>query len=343
MPTTYMDGTLQTDTILPLDSNFVPLMRCKAFFPGNGVDSYSVLSALFTQDDHSVVVTVNGVMTFDIPAFGRWSDYSSIVGFTIPGHLHFLTIRKFKVPILSVGDVIPGYDPMWSEGAILNRNVAGKILELNFNGTWYDEARDASPHEVSGVSVGSTYLQMDHAEHFKYLYPISEFPEYSNNITCEIRFASDFDGGIYSSLDVFLGGVTFGFEINAYGVMKAHCKVHDNDSEYIDYGQPYVAQPWVPYTLKVVLSGTTAGFYINDELLSSGSIPATYNFAILESYIEPQVDNAFTHTHIDYFKIYNYTPTSINTTEVTSTETITVTDNTLIQVGDTITITGTSA
>jgi hypothetical protein len=110
MPTTYMDGSVTTDTILTLDSNYVALMRCKVFFPGNGVDAYTVLSAFFTQDTHSVAVKVNGATTFSVPAFGRWSDYSSIAGFTVPGDIHLLTTCKYTVPMYTNyggGQIVP--------------------------------------------------------------------------------------------------------------------------------------------------------------------------------------------------------------------------------------------
>jgi hypothetical protein len=81
-------------------TDFLALMRCKVFFAGNGVDSYLVQSAYVTQDTHSVAIKVNGATTFYIPAYGRWSDYSSIAGFTVPGTADFVTVVKLKVPML---------------------------------------------------------------------------------------------------------------------------------------------------------------------------------------------------------------------------------------------------
>jgi hypothetical protein len=102
-------------------TDFLALMRCKVFFAGNGVDSYLVQSAYVTQDTHSVAMKVNGATTFYVPAYGRWSDYSSIAGFTVPGTADFVTVVKFNVPMLI---------PITTGGTQTGPSVPGVVTEV---------------------------------------------------------------------------------------------------------------------------------------------------------------------------------------------------------------------
>jgi hypothetical protein len=308
MPTTYMDGSVTTDTILTLDTNYVPLMRCKVFFPGNGVDAYTVLSAFFTQDTHSVAVKVNGATTFFVPALGRWSDYSSIVGFTVPGDIHLLTTCKYVVPIYTngIGGVVEDILYEFGPGST-NIDLGGT------GGTFHIDGIPANFTCTINATISGT------------------------NLTGGNYGGEGFSVQLYEDYGRHYGAyVSFGLLYYRYGSnVYLYLLVEDRDGTGLVNELVLITDPSTVISLMMAVYGKSIKIYCNGteiySLISTIDAPLLgITEAIVSIADQPPVFIVST----DSFSVQS----PVDTTEVFSTETITVTDNSLIQAGDTITI-----
>jgi hypothetical protein len=85
MGKTYVQSiSSYTQTVSLLDTR-----EARFWFPGNGVDSYLVMSAKITQGALSTSLRVSGKTSFYVPREGRWSDWASITNFALPGSVIF--------------------------------------------------------------------------------------------------------------------------------------------------------------------------------------------------------------------------------------------------------------
>jgi hypothetical protein len=367
MPTTYMDGSVTTDTILTLDSNYVALMRCKVFFPGNGVDAYTVLSAFFTQDTHSVAVKVNGATTFQVPAFGRWSDYSSIAGFTVPGDIHLLTTCKYQVPIYTNedgGGTDPADVPVTPQKDGTGIGNGTTLLCLNFEGedgatTWTEEAQGLTP---------DSYVLYEHVgvRGFQLTTTVKKFG--ISSVTAELTGAESQNSFCYTIPSAEDGDFTLHGWVRIKQVVWTSSKAWKFKIYFgtnMNHGVSFYNGPGVDQ------NPTTEGTFHHVAIIRSGSeilyafdggIYQTDNDVFVPSHLTIQFLDFLptpcgSQVWLDAFELVNYAKWTTNftpplfpppldnpiVTEITSTETITVTDNSLIQAGDTITITGVSA
>jgi len=357
--------------------------RCKVWFAGNGVDSYQVQSAYLTQGIHSVSVKVNGQTSFLIPAFGRWSDYSSTTAFTLPGYVSFVTIVKLNVPILipiiGYGDTTqtapsaPGV-VSWIDDDPDSLDDGTAVLVLNFDGadgatTWTEEAKGYSPDESYGFHLDTAQKKFGTAS-LKNIDSNDAYLTYLNKPNITDAFTLHFYVRI-SGLPSTMGPqATIGFwgssfsltslvDINFYrdGVFFS---VSDNNGVAAldnggDYSELLVADVWNHCAL--VSINRDVFLYINGALSGSWTCYKDNPFAgptgtyLYSNYTEDVWFDAIELT--DNAKwTSNFTPPTtapptikgtIDIVEVTTTATITVTDNTLIAAGDTITITETSS
>ena len=103
---TYVnDITTHTQTVTLQDTN-----SAKFWFPGNGIDSYLVLSAVITQGALSTPLKVNGATAFYVPKDGRWSDFASIANFNLPGEVTFsfsIASTSAKIPTAPAAPTTP--------------------------------------------------------------------------------------------------------------------------------------------------------------------------------------------------------------------------------------------
>jgi hypothetical protein len=189
----------------------------KVWFAGNGSSSYWVQSSVVTQGALTKVVKVNGATTFQIPAYGRWSDYLSISGFTLPGTATFTSVVKLSIPML-----IPIlYDPGTGVATPQDTGSPGVVaalihsddskLELDFEGvdgatTWTETAQGLSPvrnfgceidtaHKYSGSSSLKLLKTADAGNEGAFSYTI---PDIADDFEFIFRFRYDAHGaGIY--------------------------------------------------------------------------------------------------------------------------------------------------
>ena len=71
----------------------------RVWLVGNGTSAFTVKSATLSQGSVSRPITVNGHTSFQVPALGRWSDYVSTAGFTLPGNATLSTVVLGEVPM----------------------------------------------------------------------------------------------------------------------------------------------------------------------------------------------------------------------------------------------------
>jgi hypothetical protein len=382
------DNLTITDTIT-LGSEFATLMRAKIYLAGNGVDSYLVQSASFQQDVHRSPITVNNATTFYVPAYGRWSDYSSLVGFTIPGTVDAVMECKLKVPILipiigGGGDVpidpTPSGSPSPGVISYIDDGTTGiesgkTLLCLNFEGadgatTWTEEAQGLVPSESYGSELDTATLlspiSSDGA--LVYLSPLDISNDFTFHGWVRINGIAAATADTYYYLIIGTepeGAFLFfqwagGASNNVYMTLYAK-----NDTMIFDgvvMNNPFSDQVWTH--IAFVQRGQNTIFFIDGQVVRIWTSAIVDPFGQGHHLTGPNNFTLYTHSHtatkfnFDAFELVNYAkwitnftpPTSappidtpVDTTSVTSTETITVTDNSLIQAGDTITITGTSA
>lgn len=105
------------------------------WFTGNGSSAYTVKSAYLHQGSVSVPVTVNGQISFQVPAMGRWSDSPSTSGFVLPGNVTLTVCVAGAVPVF---DITP---PYVNQPNILENAGSGAVL-LDCNCTSLDGWQD---------------------------------------------------------------------------------------------------------------------------------------------------------------------------------------------------------
>jgi hypothetical protein len=328
------------------------------FFAGNGVDSYLVQSAYITQDTHSVAMKVNGATTFYVPAFGRWSDYSSIAGFTVPGTADLVTVVKLNVPMLI--PIVGGGDTTQTGPSAPGVGIEIRsFLVLNFEGadgatTWVEEAQGLSPDSnenryikaynpslpwTAPYSGSSSLFLMDGSPILTYNVPnVGNYYVWVSYV--KVHYAQSGAGGISGEVHTPLGLVSWGLRSLSHNSVISNCficSIVDDDYLVIDtIPSVWTADAW--HKVKVIANGNSVSVYLDDIVRFSATSPDVANaFGNLDS-INYSVYNA--QALLDKVTIGE---TEDNSVSVTSTETITVTDNSLIQAGDTITITGVSA
>lgn len=94
-----MDINITTHQTLYLGSG---VNNIKVYFQGDGCASYLVTSSTLTQGSKSVNVKCLGKTSFYVPAYGRWSDTISTVGFTIPGYVTLNVAVIGDVPTINI-------------------------------------------------------------------------------------------------------------------------------------------------------------------------------------------------------------------------------------------------
>jgi predicted transglutaminase-like cysteine proteinase len=109
----------------------------RIWLAGNGSSAYMVKSAVLTKGTASIVVKVNGHTSFQVPALGRWSDYVSTAGFTLPGNATLSTVVSGEVPIIYLGSTGGGiaWTPAVATGVEYNATTAS--LRAEFYTTFY--------------------------------------------------------------------------------------------------------------------------------------------------------------------------------------------------------------
>jgi hypothetical protein len=359
------DNLTITDTIT-LGSEFATLMRAKIYLAGNGVDSYLVQSASFQQDVHRSPITVNNATTFYVPAYGRWSDYSSLVGFTIPGTVDAVMECKLKVPILipitgdSTGTGEPGIIGAIDDGKDINK------LTLNFEGvdgatTFTEDSQHLTPAVSSLVEIdtakyrlGASSLKMPPGSSLAYTVPgilqdsfsLTAYFLYTGSLTSE--YAIDFELNMYPGVAGKYESIWFEFGVSSEQRIYIRSWFSDDiDTHFMgsfSHLTTFVENTW--YKVEAVVREGYWIFLVDDVQVATfgtGVRPTGYlNYLhIYTPELGMHGDPSESIFWLDSVAITNSYP--LDTTSVTSTETITVTDNSLIQAGDTITITGTSA
>jgi hypothetical protein len=347
------DNVTITDTIT-LGSEFAILMRAKTYLAGNGVDSYLVQSASFQQDAHWSPITVNNATTFYVPAYGRWSDYSSLVGFTIPGTVDAVMECKLKVPILTpiIGgggtgtiDTTPtGTGEPGVIGAIDNGEVSGEYLTLNFEGTdgattYLEESHGYSP-------LTNDLCEIDTAQHHTGLSSLllkqNGYIDYYGFHVSSIGFIWSFDIMFSAALTggdlIYIEGKSseghsISITFNSTGLMMFY-------GPFYSHGI-YALNVWHNFEIRIP-NRTTVIVLVNGiercRDVATHNMMDGFNYVAFGNYTHHSNADVW----LDNISVRSYVP-ALDITSVTSTETITVTDNSLIQAGDTITITGTSA
>jgi len=79
--------------------------KVRIWLSGNGTSAYTVNGGSISQGAVTVSITVNGQTSFQIPSMGRWSDYFSTVGFTLPNTCTMTTSGYGSVPVLDLTDL----------------------------------------------------------------------------------------------------------------------------------------------------------------------------------------------------------------------------------------------
>jgi hypothetical protein len=369
--TTYIEATVVQEQTLVLDQNYAALMRCKVFIAGNGVEPYFFMSGSFVQGAHSVAVKANGATSFYVPPFGRWSDYSSLTGFTVPGTIIFRYNVKGQVPVY---ENPPSYD---DDGNVTIDNGSSpgvvsalihdprSVLELDFEGidgatTWAETAQSLTPVLNNGCEIDTAYkysgdssLQVikDEIDDGTFSYTIPNIDDdfefefhflYGSSVIPSIHFALS-KGAL---LDESTTPPFILVNITGLGSAQLDIVAYDKNGAEIGWStSPYIHSD----------SFETFKFRLVGRNLFVQHIKDTENFNVIW---QATIDAPM--TGLDTFTVINSTAVYIGTLiclpiwvdgvtikngvsfrdviEVTSTEAITVSDNSNVEAGDTITI-----
>jgi hypothetical protein len=257
-----------------------------------------------------------------------------------------------------------------------------KLLVLNFNGvdgatTWTEEAQGLVPSESYGSELDTATAKFGLSSLLSpissdgalvYLSPL----DISNDFTFHgwVRIngiaAATADTYYYLIIGTEPEGAFLFFQWAGGASNNVYITLYaKNDTMIFDgvvMNNPFSDQVWTH--IAFVQRGQNTIFFIDGQVVRIWTSAIVDPFGQGHHLTGPNNFTLYTHSHtatkfnFDAFELVNYakwitnftpptsappTDTPVDTTSVTSTETITVTDNSLIQAGDTITITGTSA
>lgn len=333
-----------------------PATKVKVWFEGNGVSPYLIQSAELNQGSISVPVTVNGLGTYYVPVYGRWSDYVSTTGFTLPGNVDFNSTVSMEVPVIDNEPTIIGPVDLSGVGIEVE---AGLALDFQFEGvngesTWTERDQatslfEAYPPEKSALDTAQFYngtsslkISSDFVgPGYFQLYAIEPF----NIVNYIVRNYFRYDGSppnVSWGLKGVTGAGLLGWQIDSGGFGFGWSPT----TEYA-YGSFYESNIPITYPsvnewhkMEAFILGPSISIRIDDiEVFSFQNQSGTnllqnlYNIMINGSTIS-------THCWIDCLQLEVLPDTIIS--EATSTFDITVSDNTKIDDIETITIAGDS-
>ncbi|MFA5457338.1 MAG: hypothetical protein WC261_06880 [Synergistaceae bacterium] len=199
----------------------------KLWIPGNGISAYTIQSASLSQGSVLVPVKVNGHTGFQVPALGRWSDYISTTGFTLPGNVTLTICVLGEVPIFDLTSISVSQpnivENIGSGTVVLNSTcaslsgweqivVGGEPVQdviANTNGFLFDATAiengvvvycgcgiDLAPHSaLFSVALAVNLLEGDTCNFFFAYHVISGYM-----VTLSLRFGSS-QNGLFLSVD----------------------------------------------------------------------------------------------------------------------------------------------
>lgn len=334
----------------------------KVWLAGNGSSTYKIKSAVLTQGSVSVPVTVNGQTSFQVPALGRWSDYVSTTGFTLPGNVTLTTCVLGEVPIINMNHGGDGtdYQPGTVSGIEPGGDIApeyGDVFLLNFEGI------DGSTDIVEEINNTPIYMnvgcEIDTSQYFSgtssllmiptqgpvgsmfygglYFVPISTFNTSDFSFSFYFRLSNFTTRDTTASDDfrVGLGCAAGSINLMIGANNKFYLSIADNSNALWEYeiDNPYTQDSWHKVEFKVqdgyysvLVNDILIGSSIPDPQVISGTISLMLTLARFEYGDVPKA-------WVDAVSINSAIPAiNFNTTEeITSVETIDVRSSNLIQ------------
>lgn len=141
---------------LYLQAGFISI---KIWLEGNGSTSYLVNSAGLRQGSKVVSLKCLGAMSFYVPPLGRWSDLTSLTGFTVPGTAILDVSFRGDVPVLNLPPEKKTIrtTPIISNTGVISKvyaNISNDILfDCEFEGTFVDSVNGFTPIVVGDVEI----------------------------------------------------------------------------------------------------------------------------------------------------------------------------------------------
>jgi predicted transglutaminase-like cysteine proteinase len=360
----------QTMYLAATNSLGVPATRCKVWFAGNGVDAYIVQSSILQQGVHTVTVTVSGQSSgFMIPAYGRWSDYVSTTSFTLPGNVNFISVVKLKIPILipitgggddtQTGPSAPGVVTGVDNG---ENGTNFSNLEGPDEAVYWTETQGISPLLLSNCKLdtgyfyeGSSSLRLVEGFYDIWTNPFGAQIEYSiGNILGDFTFTNHFrfhdvDNrfGIFmayarsSNADIQIKLVYWESPPGNWSI-NFHVLITDSaGNQIVNYLEPISLTPDAWHKCELLVFGRDITVEIDDIVIGTWTATIDNPLAGIDDVLF-YCNNNITGNDVWVDAVEIKSDILPSTISVTSTSTITVSDNTLIDVGDTITITETN-
>jgi hypothetical protein len=330
-----------------------PATKAKFFFRGTGTIAYRIVSATARQGTISIPILVNGATTFYVPPSGRWSDLFSTTSFTLPGNVSIFTIGE--------GGIIPLSDDAITGGS-LDGTVLGEeqqetiekdaLFRLRFEGvqgatTWLEDIGIAALDYNQDMAIDTT-KHYSGVSSLKYLTDYSEVAYEDLVIPNDFRYKCNFyyDGVNSTNSEefnlIYISNHTSWFSVGVYfndSDEEVFAFWGDANNVFFKYESPNTITRNAWHELEITSMGRVIvlkidGYPICGHRANEDNPFIDMNYFMLWGYATYNV-------WIDNIEFKALSPYEI--TSIVSTETITITDNSLIQAGDTITITGVSA
>lgn len=354
--------TLELQNILGLN-----YAKVRVWFAGNGIGSYRINSAYFDQDPVFVPITVNGALSFEVPAFGRWSDYVSTTALDLEFGLDFVTVARQNIPMLyRITDGVQSSDSYPGTAMLVDQEVDPETsyLILNFEGAdgstdFVDEAQDLTGTYSSNIAIYTTKRKVGQSS-LRILWGARDF---GYNAIPNMGAANEFSLTFrYLYSDVLRENTEY-LEIDLYdytankayiqyriwgptvtdgptGTITAKVWNTDNTKIY-DESYAYTIKPantWQKVEIRV--SENTVKFIFNDEIIATSSTGTIADIDSLWIYSNLVEHTTTMYAYIDSLRIDNMGQPEpvIDTYEVVSTATITISDNSQVVASDTVTI-----
>lgn len=307
----------------------------KLWIPGNGISAYTIQSASLSQGSVLVPVKVNGHTGFQVPALGRWSDYISTTGFTLPGNVTLTICVLGEVPIFDLTSISVSQpntvENIGSGTVVLNSTcaslsgweqivVGGEPVQdviANTNGFLFDATAiengvvvycgcgiDLAPHSaLFSVALAVNLLEGDTCAFFFAYHVISGYM-----VTLSLRFGSS-QNGLFLSVD--------------------------GDAELIPATAGLVKQGELQ-TWRVDYDGhdRVAYIYLNGVFIAESDFIFNYGGTSSTGQLWLEISRSSK----AYLRSISIIESIVDRAEMTHTATISVLDNSLIADGDTITI-----
>ena len=328
--------------------------RVKVWLEGNQHSAYTVNGAFLVQGSVSVAVTVNGHTSFQVPALGRWSDEASTTRFTLPGTVYLNFVVRGEVLIIDSSALASGsgatIPPEWKPQVVsgVEYNAVTNSLVANYYALFNPSPYSAQYYINTSISGGASVQILEAMTSYITTFGATcsqTLNTLSSTVTLNETYEEPYELQ-YCALRYYVSEIAEGTATVCIDAVDCHAWTDTfwANAEQLAAEFAYLYNSWTAENFATSV-GTKCYVTLTAEQVAS-------QIALWEESSPPVVSNApniVAGFLLPFFILravfddpstvegeYD-SPVLVKTTEVTSMATITVSDNSQIAAGDTLT------